>query len=80
MKLSTTTAVYFRPSHSDDDSVELSLAAATTDAAPKKASIMWATGPKADLAAAIIGELCKEDLAGKGDDLFDNDLLDECFI
>jgi len=74
-KLSTTTAVYFRPSHSQDHN--------NSDAAPQGAFITAATfvnGPHPALAAAIIRELCKEDLAGEGDNLSEDDLLDVCFF
>lgn len=73
-KQATTTSVYFRPNQVDP----IISATATIPKEDSRRGITFVNGPRAALAAAIIKDLCEEDLEGKEDDLCDDELLDEC--
>ncbi len=74
----TTTSVYFRPPYDPVVSI-----ISTTAIIPKNDTsrgMKFVNGPRPALAAAIIRDLCEKDLGRDGDDLSDDDLLDECYI
>ncbi len=69
-----TTSVYFRPDQVDP----IISTAAIIPKDDTRRGMTFVNGPRAALAAAIIKDLCEEDLQRKEDDLGDDDLLDEC--
>ena len=58
------------------DSIVEPTRAVSSDTASNPPRVLWSNGPKAQLAAAMIKELCIEYIGEEGDE----DFLDECYI